>query len=210
MKNLLRKNMHGIKRDVLIFPFIFSILVNAFDLYFSWYAINYLDIRLAEANPLIATSEGKVDMAQAHIAKLAIILVVALFIYVAWRTREAGFEKFERIGLISGINNTHRFFFSLVLGCNSVIFFIAFIWNPLVFASAILDLQMAHLDRLIPSIFDLSQFESQFILYFVSGIFIATYWERSFLWRYLTDEAKKRHRWLQWPYRIGFMKDEIV
>ena len=205
--------MHGIKRDILIFPFIFGIFVNAFDLYFSWYAINYLNIGLAEANPLIATSEGKVDMTQAHIVKLAIILVVALFIYVAWRTRKSGFEKFEkfeRIGLISGINNTHRFFFSLVLAGNSVVFLIAFIWNPLVFASAILGLQIAYLDRLVFSVFGLSPFDSLFVLYILSGIFISTYWERSFLWRYLTDEAKKKHRWLQWPYRIGFMKDEIV
>ena len=202
--------MNGIKRDVLAVPFIFGILVNAFDLYFSWYAINYLDIGLAEANPLIVTSECKVDMAQAHIAKLATILVVALFIYVAWRTRKSGFEKFERIGLVSGINNTHRFFFSLVLACNSVVFFVAFIWNPLVFASAILDVQIAYIDQLIFSVFGLSPSDSLFVLYFLSGIFISTYWQRSFLWRYLTDEAKKKHRWLQWPYRIGFMKDEIV
>ena len=149
-------------------------------------------------------------MAQAHIAKLATILVLALFIYVAWRTRKSGFEKFERIGLISGINNTHRFFFSLVLACNSVVFFVAFIWNPLVFAGAILDVQIAYLDRLVFSVFGLSPSDSLFVLHFLSGIFISIYWQRSFLWRYLTDEAKKKHRWLQWPYRIGFMKDEIV
>ena len=91
-----------------------------------------------------------------------------------------------------------------------MVFFIAFIWNPLVFFSAVLDLQLAHLGRLVPSTFGLSSSESIFVLSFVSGIFISTYWERSFLWRYLTDEAKKKHRWLQWPYRIGFMKDEIV
>ena len=162
---------------------------------------------------MVATSEGRLDMAQAHIVKLAIILVVALFIYVAWRTRKSGFEKFEKFEKIDSVfrkNYLHHCFFVFALGCNSVIFFIAFIWNPLVFASAILDLQMAHLDRLVPSIFGLSQFGSHFILSFVPGMFITTYWERSFLWRYLTDEAKKRHRWLQWPYRIGFMKDEIV
>ena len=202
--------MHGIKRDVLIFPFIFSIFVNAFDLYFSWYIINYLDIGISEGNPLVATSEGKVDMAQAHIAKLAIILILSLFIYMAWRTRKTGFEKLERIGLAFRKNNLHHSFFGFALACNSVVFFVAFIWNPLVFGSAILDLQMAHFDRLVPSIFDLSPSESLFVLSFVPAIFIATYWQRSFLWRYLTDEAKKKHRWLQWPYRIGFMKDEIV
>ena len=202
--------MCGIKRDLLIFPFIFGIFVNAFDLYFGWYIINYLNIGICEANFLIATSEGKVDMAQVHIAKLGIILILSLFIYMAWITRKSGFEKFERIDLVFGKNYLHHCFFVFALGCNSVVFFIAFIWNPLAFAGAILDLQMVHLDRLVPSIFGLSQFESQFILFFVPGMFIATYWERSFLWRYLTDEAKKKHRWLQWPYRIGFMKDETV
>ena len=202
--------MHGIKRDILIFPFIFSIFVNAFDLYFSWYMINYLNIGICEANFLVATSEGKVDMAQAHIAKLGIILILSLFICMVWITRKAGFEKFERIDLVFKTNYLHQCFFVFVLGCNSVVFFIAFIWNPLVFFSAILDLQLAHLGRLVPSTFGLSSSESIFVLSFVSGIFISTYWERSFLWRYLTDEAKKKHRWLQWPYRIGFMKDEIV
>ena len=202
--------MHGIKRDVLAVPFIFGIFVNAFDLYFSWYIINYLNIGISEANPLVTTSEGKVDMVQAHIAKLVIILILFLFVYMAWRTRKAGSEKFERIDLVFRKNYLHHCFFVFALGCNSVVFFVAFIWNPLVFASAILDVQIAHLDRLVPSIFGLSPSESQFILFFVPGMFIATYWQRSFLWRYLTDEAKKRHRWLQWPYRIGFMKDEIV
>ena len=202
--------MHGIKRDILIFPFIFSIFVNAFDLYFSWYMINYLNIGIFEANFLVATSEGKVDMAQAHIAKLGIILILSLFIYMAWITRKVGFEKFERIDLVFKKNYLHQYFFMFVLGCNSVVFFIAFIWNPLVFFGAMLDLQLAHLGRLVPSTFGLSSSESIFVLSFVSGIFISTYWERSFLWRYLTDEAKKKHRWLQWPYRIGFMKDEIV
>ena len=204
------KDMHGIKRDVLTVPFVFGILVNAFDLYFGWYIINYLNIEICEADFLIATSEGKVDMAQAHIAKLGIILILSLFIYMAWRTRIAGSEKFEKIDLVSRTNYLHHCFFVFALACNSVVFFVAFIWNPLAFVSAILDLQMAHLDRLVPSILGLSQFESQFILFFVPGMFIATYWQRSFLWRYLTDEAKKEHRWLQWPYRIGLMKDEIV
>ena len=202
--------MHGIKRDVLIFPFIFSILVNAFDLYFSWYVINYLNIETCEANFLVATSEGKVDMAQAHIAKLVIILILALFIYMAWVTRKTGLEKFEGIDLVFRINNLHHCFFGFALACNSVVFFIVFIWNPLVFAGAILDVQIAHLERLVSSIFDLSSSESIFVLSFIPGIFISIYWQRSFLWRYLTDEAKKGHRWLQWPYRIGFMKDEIV
>ena len=205
--------MNGIKRDILIFPLIFSIFVNAFDLYFSWYMINYLDIGISEGNPLVATSEGKVDMAQAHIVKLATILILSLFIYMAWITRKTGFEKFEKFDLVLKTNYLHQCFFVFALACNSVVFFIAFIWNPLVFFSAILDLQLAHLDRLVPwisSILGLSQFESQLILFLVPGILIATYWQRSFLWRYLTDEAKKKHRWLQWPYRIGFMKDEIV
>ena len=202
--------MHGIKRDLLILPFIFSILVNAFDLYFSWYVINYLNIGACEANLLVATSEGRVDMAQAHIVKMAIILVMALFIYMAWITRKAGFEKFERIDLVFRVNNLHHCFFGFALAFNSVVFFIVFIWNPLVFAGAIPDAQIAHLERLASSILGLSSSESIFVLSFIPGIFISIYWQRSFSWRYLTDQAKKEHRWLQWPYRIGFMKDEIV
>ena len=110
--------MHGIKRDVLILPFIFSILVNAFDLYFSWYVINYLNIGACEANFLVAASEGRVDMAQAHIVKMAIILVMALFIYMAWITRKTGFEKFERIDLVFRVNNLHHCFFGFALAFN--------------------------------------------------------------------------------------------
>ena len=120
------------------------------------------------------------------------ILVVALFIYMAWITRKAGFEKFEEIDLVFRINNLHHCFFGFVLACNSVVFFIVFILNPLVFAGAILDVQIAHLERLASSIFGLSSSESIFVLSFIPGIFISIYWQRSFLCRYLTDEAKKQ------------------
>ena len=194
--------MRGIKRDIFVVPFAFGVVVNSFDLYFSWYIINYLDVGIMESNPLVATSEDKVDMAKSHIVKLASVAIQALFIYVTWKTRRIGCARFEKIGLVSETNKLHQACFSFVLAANSVVFLFAFVWNPLVFVSAMLDFHMLYVHSLISWLF--------VFIAILSTILMVNYWHYSFLWRYLTDEAKKKHPYLQWPYRTGFMKDEIV
>ena len=196
---------YGIKRDILFVPLIFVVVVNAFDMYSSWFVINYLDIELIEANSLVATHEGKLDVKKGHIWKFFLILMQALLFYVVWKTRRTKYSKFENIKQVEDTCKLHSFLFSCAMAPISVIFFIAFFWNPLVFFSTVMDFHWSP-----PTILGIHQSSHPFSISWLLGILMAIYWQRSFLWRYLTDEAKKKHRCLQWPYRIGFMKDEIV
>ena len=155
----------------------------------------------------MATDEGALDMRKAQLGSIILILVQALFLYIAWITRITGYAKFDKI---KQIENTvklqlHACCVLFVAASNSVIFFGAFIWNPLIVVKAMMDFHWS-----FPAMFGMHQNDHPFSICWLLGIVMAIYWQRSFLWRYLTDEAKKERRWLQWPYRIGFMKDEIV
>ena len=199
--------MSAAKRDLIFVPLMFSVVVNTIDIYSSWFFINYLNLGLAEGNLLMATGGGALDITKAHLGGVILILIQALFLYIAWITRRTEYAKFDKI---KQIGNTvklelHACCFLFVAASSSVIFFGAFIWNPLVVVNAIMDFNWS-----FPAMLGMYQNDHPFSICWLLGIITAIYWWHSFQWRYLTDEAKKEHRWLQWPYRIGFMKDEIV
>ena len=197
--------MRGIKRDILLVPLLFSIVASAFDTYSSWFFINYLNLNFAEANRLFVTDEGRLDMIKGQLASLALILVQALLLYIAWRTRRTERTKLSSIGSIRDTCTLHSYCFVFAVSAGAVIFLVAFIRNPLIFVSAMMDS-----DWSFSALLAAHENDNPLPVFLLLGIVMAIYWQRSFLWRYLNDDAKKKHRWLQWPYRIGFMKDDTV
>ena len=89
--------MSGAKRDLIFFPLIFSIIANIFDIYSNWFFINYLNLGLVEGNFLMATGEGALDIRKAHLGGAILILIQALFLYIAWITRRTEYAKFDKI-----------------------------------------------------------------------------------------------------------------
>ena len=108
------------------------------------------------------------------------------------------------------IHKTYRLYgnlFELTIFVNCAIFASGVVWNTSCFPIE------ENACQNWPLIDTLSSYlEPVYLIVPLFGLPLAYYWYYSYWWRYLCPEARqrRRYRWLQWPYRIGFMKDEIV
>ena len=200
--------MDTIKRDLLYIPLMVGTFSRTFDFCSSWFLINYLDAGIGEFNPLVSDNNHQIDMVKGItilVAYIVGLLVFSCFIYYkAKRPSSRQYEAFYPFFLVTKLSKTKEIpeetfgsYGSNVIALFtyvSVAFLIPFVLNPLVL---IFD---------IPVLFTSLQL---FLLIAFIGTCVAACWYSCFAYRYLTPEARQRYRWLQWPYKIGFMKDVI-
>ena len=200
--------MDTIKRDLLYIPLMIGLFSWIFDFCSSWFFINYLDAGFGELNPLVSGDNHQIDMVKSTtmlVIQIIFLLIFSCFIYYknerpSSRQYETFFPRFRVTKASKTEEMSEETFGSY--GANvftlftyvSVVFFISFVWNPLVFIFDI-PIPFTYLQLLLLNTF--------------IGMCIAAYWYSCFAYRYLTTEARQRYRWLQWPYKIGFMKDVI-
>ena len=176
-----------------------GISINVFDTVSSILLINFSNLPLVEYNRLIADESGFVDIPKSII--LAVILscvyiLLALLYAKSHKPEKACHNSFRQIHE----NKRYRAFrwghsglYMLIYGN----FYLAFINDSY---SAIVNLigfpsMPRHIIVLLLAMFALP-------------LYYYTYY--SVMWRYLTDEAKKKYPYLEWPYKKGLLnKDNL-
>ena len=196
------------RRDLIYIPLAFCLFTHLYDHSISYYLMNYRRVS-SEANPLFRAEDGSLNVA-ASLLKLFIVFLIQVGVLYALDLKASkplarNFKKLD-------IHKTYRLYgnlFELTIVINCAVFAVGVVWNTSCFPIEenacqnwlLIDtlssyLEPAYLNHIVP----------------LFGLPLAYYWYYSYWWRYLCPEARqrRRYRWLQWPYRIGFMKDEIV
>ena len=194
------------RRDLIYIPLAFCLFVNLYDHSISYYLMNYRRVTY-EANLLFRSEDGSLDVF-ASLLKLFIVFCIQTgILYVLdLKARKPLARNFEKLD----IHKTYRLYgdlFGLTIGVNSAVFAGGVVWNTSCFPIE------ENACQNWPLIDPLSTYlEPAYLIVPLFSFPLAYYWYYSYWWRYLCPEARqrRRYRWLQWPYRIGFMKDEIV
>ena len=194
------------RRDLIYIPLALCVFAQLYDHSISYYLMNYRRVTY-EANPLFRAEDGSLDIFASHLRLYIVFLIQVGALYVldlkASKPSARNFEKLD-------IRKTYRLYgnlFGLTIGVNCASFTIGVVWNTSCFP---IEDDACQSWLLIDT---LSEYmEPGYLVVCLFGLPLAYYWYYSYWWRYLCPEARqrRRYRWLQWPYRIGFMKDEIV
>ena len=193
------------RRDLIYIPLAFCLFAHLYDHSISYYLMNYRRVTY-EANPLFRAEDGSLDIFAANLRLYIVFLTQVGVLYVLdLKARKPLARNFEKLDM----RKTYRLYdnlFGLTIGANCVSFTIG-VWNTSCFPIE------DNACKSWPLIDALSGYmEPGYLVVCLFGLPLAYYWYYSYWWRYLCPEARQRrhYRWLQWPYRIGFMKDEIV
>ena len=194
------------RRDLIYIPLALCVFAHLYDHSISYYLMNYRRVS-SEANPLFRAEDGSLDIFASHLRLYIVFLVQVGVLYVLdLKARKPSARNFEKLD----IRKTYRLYgnlFGLTIGANCASFTIGVVWNTSCFPIE------DNACQSWPLIDTLSGYmEPGYLVVCLFGLPLAYYWYYSYWWRYLCPEARqrRRYRWLQWPYRIGFMKDEIV
>ena len=194
------------RRDLIYIPLAFCLFAQLYDHSISYYLMNYKRVTY-EANPLFRAEDGSLSVAASLLGLLIAFWIQVGILYVLdLKARKPLTRNFEKLD----IHKTYRLYgdlFGLTIVANCAIFAIGVVWNTSCFPIE------DNACQSWPLIDTLSGYmEPSYLVVCLFGLPLACYWYYSYWWRYLCPEARqrRRYRWLQWPYRIGFMKDEIV
>ena len=175
----------------LVFMFIAS---NIYDAVTSLWAVNFSGMGMYEENLLIAESDGQIDVTRLFvIVPLGWTWVVVLAIlYKIGRKPEIA----SHASFISLYKDHWVFQFGLLFLYGNIYssIYVALINNSYVFIAAYTGLPGVSRAVFWP-------------LYFMLVTLPSLYTHHCVLWRYLTDEAKAKYRYLAWPYRKGWMHE---
>ena len=194
------------RRDLIYIPLALCVFAQLYDHSISYYLMNYRQV-IYEANPLFRAEDGSLDIFASHLRLYIVFLIQVGVLYVLdLKARKPSARNFEKLD----IHKTYRLYgnlFALTIGVNCASFTIGVVWNTSCFPIE------DNACQSWPLIDALSEYmEAGYLVVCLFGLPLAYYWYYSYWWRYLCPEARqrRRYRWLQWPYRLGFMKDEIV
>ena len=194
------------RRDLIYIPLAFCLFAHLYDYSISYYLMNYRRVS-SEANLLFRAEDGSLNVAAALLKLFIVFLIQVGVLYAldlkASKPLARNFKKLD-------IHKTYRLYgnlLELTIFVNCAIFAAGVVWNTSCFPIE------DNACQNWPLIDTLSSYlEPAYLIVPLFGLPLAYYWYYSYWWRYLCPEARqrRRYRWLQWPYRIGFMKDDIV
>ena len=182
-----------------IFLLSIGVFTAAFDAVSSVWLINFSGLQLVEFNRLLADESGhSVDTSKAiTLAALQSSAYILLALLYA-RSRKPGKARYASFNQIHekryrAFRWAHSGLYMLIYGN----FYLVFISKPFSVMVNLTDFPNMphHIIVLLLAVFSLP-------------LYYYTYY--STMWRYLTDEAKQRHPYLEWPYKKGLLnKDNL-
>jgi len=199
--------MKNLEREWLYIPITVYFILNVLDFGSSIYFVNVLDIGLYEMSYVNSDEDGKVAA-----GKGAVILMFKVgFLALLLRTALKHHHKLACIPKSANLkfpaeclqkqNPQFSFCFSMAWTLIFTQYYVTLIWNPYILLRVYLE---NHAFIVTPSSW-VSGPLAYYLSAMVVGATLGLYWYYSFLWRFLTSDAQKKHGFLQWPYRLKLM-----